>query len=117
MSQYIHHVPGRIRVRSQALRCRGEKALAAQRRLTGMAGVRSIRINPRIGSITVHYDAELLRRADLLATLEEIGCLSASSRSDVGMRKVAETFSKALVGAVMQKAAEQSARTLVGALI
>ncbi len=117
MSQYIHHVPGRIRVRSRALRCRGEKAQAAERSLAAMTGVESVRINPRAGSITVHYDIDVLRRTDLLAALEEVGCMSAVSRSDESVRKMADTFGKALVGAMMQKAVEQSARTLVGALI
>jgi hypothetical protein len=38
MSQYIHHVPGRIRVRSKAFRCRSEKARTAERRLQSLAG-------------------------------------------------------------------------------
>lgn len=117
MSQYIHHVPGRLRIRSQSLRCRSDKALAAQNRLVSMDGVQSVRINPRAGSITILYDANALRQADLLSALHEVGCMSAAVRSDEHVRKVADTFGKALVGAVMQKAVEQSARTLVGALI
>jgi len=117
MSQYIHHVPGRIRVRAQAFRCRSEQARAAQSRLLELAGVRQVQVNPRAGSITVHYDWALLKQADILSVLEHCGCLGATSGSDEVSRKAGELFGKALVGAVVQKAIEQSARTLVGALI
>ena len=117
MSQYIHHVPGRIRVRSKAFRCRSDKGKAAERKLLALTGVRQVRVNPHAGSITVHYDSALLKQSDLLAVLEQCGCLGASIRSDEVTRKAGELFGKALVGAVVQKAVEQSARTLVGALI
>ncbi len=114
MSQYIHHVPGRIRVRSKAFQCRSEKALAAEKLLKELTGVRSFRVNPHAGSIIVHYDTAELKQSDLLAILEQVGCLEASSRSDESARKMGEIFGKALVGAVVQKIVEQSARTLVG---
>lgn len=116
MSQYIHHVPGRIRVRSKAFRCRSEKARTAQRRLQSLVGVRQVRVNPHAGSITVHYDSAAIKQSDLLAALEQSGCLGATSRNDEVSRKAGEMFGKALFGAVVQKAVEQSARTLVGAL-
>lgn len=117
MSHYIHQVPGRIRVRSRAFRCSPDRARAAERRLTAMDGVQNVRVNPRAGSITVHYDTEVLRQSDLLATLEQSGCMAVTMRSDEGLRKAADTFGKALVGAVVKTAVERSARTLVGALI
>jgi len=117
MSQYVHHVPGRIRVRSKAFRCRSEKARAAQTRLLALTGVRQVRVNPHAGSITVHYDAALLEQPDLLSVLEQCGCLGATGRSDEVSRKAGELLGKALVGAFVQKAVEQSARTLVSALI
>lgn len=117
MSQYIHHVPGRIRVRSKAFRCRSEKARAAQSALLDLRGVRQVRVNPHAGSITVHYDSALLRQSDLLNVLEQSGCLGVISRGNGVSNKAGELFGKALVGAVVQKAVEQSARTLVGALI
>jgi hypothetical protein len=74
-------------------------------------------VNPHAGSITVHYDPALLKQSDLLSVLEQSGCLGGISRSDEVSRKAGELFGKALVGAVVQKAVEQSARAFVGALI
>lgn len=117
MSQYIHHVPGRMRVRCKAFHCRSEKALAAERRLRALVGVRSVRLNPHARSITVHYDTAALKQSDLLETLRQTGCLNTFGHNDDVAHKMGEIFSKALVGAVVQKAVEQSARTLVGVLI
>lgn len=116
MSQYIHHVPGRIRIRSRAFQCYGARADAAQARLLAMDGIRSVEIKPRAASLIVQYDPECLSRAALFATLEELGCMAPVRRDNAHVRQIGETFGKALVGAVMQKAVEQSARTLVGAL-
>ena len=117
MSHYIHHVPGRIRVRSKVFRCRSEKAQAAERHFKNMAGVQQVRLNPHAGSITVHYDSAVLKQLDVLAALQQVGCLNGGIRNDQGAREMGEIFGKALVGAVVQKAVEQSARSLVGALI
>lgn len=117
MSQYIHHVPGRIRVRSNAFRCYGEKADTARRQLMAMDGVRHVEVNPRAASIIVQYDPERLSRSELFGMLEELGCMAATRRDSEHVRKIGETFGKALVGAVVQRAVEQSARTLVGALV
>jgi hypothetical protein len=117
MSQYIHHVPGRIRVRSRAFRCRSAKARAARSRLLALTGVQQVRVNPHAGSITVHYDPDLLKQSDLLGVLEHCGCLDVTSVRDEVSRSAGELFGKALIRAVVQKAVEQSARTLVGALV
>jgi copper chaperone CopZ len=117
MSQYIHHVPGRIRIRSRAFQCYGDRADTARDHLMAMPGVRSVEIKPRSASLIVQYDPEQVCRAELFATLEELGCMAAVRRDTKHVRKIGETFGKALVGAVMQKAVEQSARTLVGALV
>lgn len=117
MSQYIHHIPGRIRVRSKAFRCQGERARNAQAQLMGMDGVRDVQINPRASSIVVQYDPERLSRVELFATLEELGCMAPVRRDSDHSSRLGETFGKALVGAAVQKAVEQSARTLVGALV
>ena len=82
-----------------------------------MTGVRQVRVNPQAGSITVRYDSALLKQSDILSTLEQCGCQGATSRNDEVARKAGEMFGKALVGAVVQTAVEQSARTFVGALI
>jgi hypothetical protein len=117
MSQYIHHVPGRIRVRSKAFRCHGERAQVAQGQLLAMEGVRAVKLNARASSIVVEYDPERLTRVELFAALEELGCMASVRRDRDQHSAAGETFGKALVGAAVQKVLEHSARSLVGALV
>ncbi|TVQ88438.1 MAG: cation transporter [Chromatiaceae bacterium] len=118
MSQYIHHIPGRIRVRSNAFRCSAHRSEAAREHLLSMDGVEAVQINPRAGSITVNYDPARLTHPELLGTLERLGCMGTVRRTtNNGARRAGELFGKALVTAMVQKAVEHSARSLVGALI
>jgi hypothetical protein len=82
MSQYIRQVPGRIRIRSKALRCYGQRADAPRSRLLAMDGVRNVEINPRAASLLVQYDPQTISRSSLLAALEELGCMSSTVPRD-----------------------------------
>lgn len=117
MSHYIHHVPGRLRVRSSSFRCDPVSARLAEGELSAIDGVREVRVNPRAGSITVHYEPTRLTRAQILDRLEQVGCLGTEIRADQGASRVHEAFGKALVGAVVQKAVERSAIKLVSVLL
>lgn len=117
MSHYIHHIPGRLRVRSAAFRCSAHRGEAAREHLLALDGVEAVQINPRAGSLTVNYDPARLTQSEVLATLERLGCLRAGRRTDNGVHQAGALFGKALVSAVVQRAVEQSARSLVGALI
>jgi len=113
MSHCIHHVPGRLRVRSGSFHCRGD----CQKELLALGGVREVRMNSRAGSITVHYDPEQLTRGRLLALLEEHGCIGARTRDHDAAARVGELFGKAFVGAWVNKAIERSALKLVSVLL
>jgi Zn-dependent membrane protease YugP len=117
MSHYIHHVPGRLRIRSNSFRCDPVSARLAEGELRATEGVREVRVNSRAGSITVHYDPMNLTQAQILERLEQVGCLGSTIRADPGASRVHEAFGKALVGAVMQKAVERSALRLVSVLL
>ncbi|NEV62502.1 HMA2 domain-containing protein [Thiorhodococcus minor] len=119
MSHSIHHLPGRLRVRSTAFRCRPAEARAAQTQLLGLEGIRQVRLNGHAGSITVHYDPEQLSHLELLAAMKDLGCPepARNGTSPAIAGKAGAMFGKALVGAVINKAVERSAFKLVGALL
>ncbi|NCA68864.1 MAG: heavy-metal-associated domain-containing protein [Sphingobacteriia bacterium] len=117
MSNYLHHVPGRLRIRSSSFRCDPISARQAEDQLRLTEGVREVRVNPRAGSITVHYDPERLTRAQILERLERVGCLGAAVHADQGNARIPELIGKALVGAVVKNAVERSALRLVSVLI
>ena len=123
MSHYIHHVPGRLRVKSSHFRCPTTKAREAVRRLEALEGVREVTVNPRAASITAHYDPERVDSRQLLAMLEEAGCVGAIRyRGDGSARSGGEpkrdgVFTRALIGALAQNVAQRSVQTLVSALL
>lgn len=118
MSHSIHHVPGRLRVRSNAFRCRPAEAQAAQNRLVALEGVTQVRLNGHAGSITVNYDPERLTKQALLDVMKDLGCTQTAPRRNLAVAsKAGEMFGKALVGAVINKAVERSALKLVSVLL
>lgn len=118
MSHSIHHVPGRLRVRSNAFRCRPAEVRAIQGRLFSMEGVTQVRFNHHAGSITVNYDPKRLTQRALLDVMKDLGCTEATPRANPALAsKAGEMFGKALVGAVINKAVERSAFKLVSVFL
>ena len=121
--KYIHHTPGRLRIKGAHFKCHGERARKAVAALQAMKGVELVQLNGHAGSLTVHYDSDLHTQADLLATLEKVGCLHATDANAAGSAHgasrpaakegVAGVFGKALVGALAQRTATK----LFGALL
>lgn len=116
MSLYIHHVPGRLRVRTQAFRCQPSRIEQATRQLRATEGVRGVAVNAAAGSITVQYDPERCTHKGLLEVLEDLGCVDARGLRSTSGGEVAGLFGKALVGALAQTLAQRSVQTLVGVL-
>jgi hypothetical protein len=114
MSHYIHHVPGRLRIRTSTLRCSPARVRAGIAALEALEGVNSVTLNPRAGSLTVLYDPDRRSQHDLLAAVEEAGCLQgARQHAAAAAGDVAEAFGKALVGALVQR----TAQSLIAALL
>lgn len=118
MSLYIHHVPGRLRVRAQAFRCQPNQVAAVARQLLALDGVDDVKVNAHAGSITICYDPTQLTQGELLATMESLGCVGAgrAMATGSGTGQLAGLFGKALLGALAQTVAQRSVATLVGAL-
>lgn len=116
---YIHHTPGRLRIRLGVFHCTPAKTAAASQALRALEGVAEVAVNPKAGSLTIHFDPARQDRAGLLAALAGAGCLAAptpTARPRVApkaAREVGSLFGKALVGALAQR----TAQTLVGALL
>jgi Heavy metal associated domain 2 len=74
MIDYIHALPGRLRLRSALFRRNPERAAALERLLASANGVRSAVVNPLTGSVTIYYDRSRTTSAALLAVLRSQGC-------------------------------------------
>jgi len=69
MTDYLHHVPGRLRVRAKSLRCNSAARATTLRKLQAQDGIRSVRLNPKAGSVTVFYDVDVVNADKILAFL------------------------------------------------
>jgi copper chaperone CopZ len=125
MSDYIHHVPGRMRIKSPFIKRNEAGAKAVLRLLQAMDGIVSAEANPVTGSVIINYDKNGLDPAVVLTALRAHGYIDAagtvasdgSSAVHRAASKVGEALGKAVFGALVDKAIERSAMALVGALI
>jgi len=69
MNEYLHHVPGRMRIRTRVLRSESQERSQALRRLRAIPGVRSLRLNEKAASVTLYYDTAAISGPELLQTL------------------------------------------------
>ncbi|HZQ53971.1 MAG TPA: cation transporter [Bryobacteraceae bacterium] len=70
---YIHETPGRVRIRTEAIKKNDCAATAVPGLLQSVPGVLSAAANPLTGSITVTYDATRLHSAAILELLRAQG--------------------------------------------
>lgn len=134
---YVHHVPGRMRVRVRHLKGNREAGRRLCARLRLLGGVRQAAANPATGSIIVHYDHRLVAIADLWRVLHEAGAVDAPAppivqdpiaRDPIARdheysivpqtaQSAAETLFKQLIAVMVEKAMQHSARALLAALV
>ena len=122
MSDYIHHVPGRLRIKSIRLR-RPECRAGVGTILTELSGINSHSYNDKIGSVLIHYDTDRLNADDILYHLYKAGCLNsplfaAPSASAGGglIKQVGALFGNALFGTLLRKSVETSVLSLARGL-
>lgn len=123
MGHYIHHVPGRLRIRTPKLRRDDARARAAEQLLQSIEGVCSVRANTVTGSITLMYERDMVSPAVILRALEQQGYYDPEMvrQADTHLHDMAartgDKLGKALFGLVVEKAFERSAVALIGALL
>jgi copper chaperone CopZ len=123
MSHYMHHVPGRIRVRNPAIKRDPARATVLQSQLERLNGVTRAEVNPVTGSVTVHYDQGAIGSHDVLGELERHGCVdrarvvSQDTYLQQAASKAGGALGKAVLGMMVEKAVERGAVALIAALL
>jgi hypothetical protein len=123
---YVHHVPGRLRVKLCHLKGNREAGLRVCQHVRALAGVNEAVSNPATGSVIVHYDRRRISISEIWQALYHAGAVDAPvpsiqdsewpmvSRNEPS---AAEKLFEQLVGVVVEKAMEHSARALIAALV
>jgi copper chaperone CopZ len=130
---YMHELPGRVRVRCPLLRKNVENATAIKAGLESTCGVKSVTVNPSTGSFTVHYDHDRTSPAELLAVFERHGLrkvtapavepVYAPTRIPIaiargrGLSSPTPKIARVIAGYVIEKAIERSLLALAGAVL
>lgn len=70
MIDYLHHVPGRLRIRSKVFRYDTTATNMAVKKLHTMAGVDSVRLNQKAACVTICYDTGLINSKQIIECLE-----------------------------------------------
>jgi len=73
MSYYLHHVPGRIRIKSPIVKGKKRVAEEVLSLLKSIAGVGTVDVNITTGSLLISYDPQRVRREDIVYALHGSG--------------------------------------------
>ena len=127
MSVYVHHVPGRLRVRAQWLAGSPRRRERVSLALSELTGINELEVNDRAGSVTVIYDPT---RVTAEAILARFGAESPATNGNgakpvpppdairsaaaASAAKLGALFGKALFDAMLHKGVERSVRLLTG---
>jgi copper chaperone CopZ len=122
MTHYIHHVPGRLRVKSLMIKKNETQARLVKDCLNEMNGVRATEVNTVTGSIVVNYDAHLVHSETILNSLRDQGYIDqVTPHSDLVVMSsgasLAQKVSDAVVNKLVETVVERSAVALIAALI
>jgi hypothetical protein len=122
MSHYIHHVPGRLRLKTPCLRRNEAEARRARQWLESMEGVLASEVNTLTGSVIIKYDTEAVSAQALLNGLRGRGYLTGetglpNSEIVVGGKTVAHKITDTFVSKVVETVVERSAVALIAAVL
>jgi hypothetical protein len=123
MNHYIHHVRGRLRVRTAVLKRNERRADSARRELNETNGVQRVEISTVTGSLLVYYDPAATDLHTLLNEMRSMGLLHGhvakapvTTSAAVGKLPV-EQITDTIFSKIVETAIERSAMALVAALV
>ncbi len=114
---YVHHIPGRIRVRSEAVKNSLARARQLETRLRSMNGVRDVAINLTTGSVLIHYQAGAVSGERLIEEVSGRGSIRpAGVNRPTTARRAERTVAQVVLTAAVKYGAELALERSVAAL-
>ena len=123
MSHYIHNVPGRLRVKSPAVKRNQDAADEIKKSLSTLQGIATVDINLTTGSILVNYNAKTIHHEDIVRLLQRKGYFDPSKAINndeyihQAASKAGDVVGRAIFGTFIETALEGSALSLLTFLI
>ena len=123
MSHYLHHVPGRLRLKTRSLKNSQDKAAEIRELFAQLPGIEAVELNLLTGSILVRYDPPKITSAQLLGFLVANSVITSipearprlvpklfdGSMREQSIENLAQVLSKFLVGVLMDRALKMAA--------
>lgn len=123
MNCYLHHVPGRIRIKTPFIKGSAARAREIEMDLESIYGVRTARANALTGSVLINYDSSIVKAGEILNAASREGyfdpviALDLESYRETRWSKTGEAIGKALFGIAIGKILEGSPLALLSAII
>jgi copper chaperone CopZ len=123
MNYYFHEVPGRLRFKTPVLKGNHSLAKKIEDFLSGISGIESVKTSTVTGSIIVHYDLKIINSREITDIVAEQGyfdkkkAVTSDQYLNHSFEKVGQAVGKAVFGAMLEKAFEGSALSLIAALL
>jgi hypothetical protein len=123
MGYYLHHVPGRIRIKIPQIKHRPDQAGKIREMLKEQGGISQMNINLSTGSVVVYYDPETLTATQILTLLKHNGFFDeamtygAPEEIDRISSKACETFGKAIFGWTVGRILDANGLSFLAAFI
>jgi hypothetical protein len=123
MNYYYHEVPGRLRFKTPVLKGNHLLGKEIEDHLLVVGGVQSVKTSTVTGSIIVNYDPKIVSSREITDFVAEKGyfdknrALTSDQYLTHSFEKVGQAVGKAVFGAMVEKAFEGSALSLIAALL
>jgi hypothetical protein len=123
MKNYVHAVPGRLRVKNPLLKGNPSRGQEVQALLENCDGIESCTVNPVTGSVVVYYDCDSLQTDQILQILKKNGYFDESGAVTMDhyfqnvVSAAGGAFSRAAFSWAVGRAFEGSGLAILAALI
>ena len=115
--EIAHHLPGRLRLRSAAVKHDAAAAENARAAVAQIEGVHSVTANRDTGSLLIAYDTDVVAPDELLERLAIRGAASAPEKSGRGAPEWAAPLANVAKDWLINALADRLALALIGALV
>jgi len=119
MSHYIHHVPGRLRVKSPRLKRNAREAEQTRGYMAQLHGVHTTEVNTVTGSLLIKYDTDLVEGHTLINSLRNLGHLLPHHGHEAHYQGpgIGQKVSDTVVNKLLETVIERSATALIAAML
>jgi hypothetical protein len=116
MLEYVHFVPGRLRLKTTTLKNQ-RRAAEAEAYVAAIPMVTAAVANPLTGSLTINFDRQQLSIAELWEKLRTLGYVSENRPEPAVDNPEVDRFGRVVAAALIEAVVQHSAQALVRALL